>query len=143
MKLRTSMLAVIAAGSLVAAPAWADRGHGHGQGHFWGPFGLLLGSAILYSAVQPRTVYYAPQVAYAPPVTAFVRPYYAEPTYVNPPLASMPPPPQHLAWNSALDPAASQWWYFCNSPNGYYPYVRECPSGWEKVSPTPPGVVNP
>ena len=24
------------------------------------------------------------------------------------------------------------------SPKGYYPYVKECPSGWERVPPAPP-----
>jgi len=26
------------------------------------------------------------------------------------------------------------------SSNGYYPYVRECPGGWQQVSPRPPGL---
>jgi hypothetical protein len=30
------------------------------------------------------------------------------------------------------------YWYFCNDPQGYYPYVKQCPSGWMKVAPTPP-----
>jgi len=31
-------------------------------------------------------------------------------------------------------------WYYCNDTRAYYPYVRECPSGWQKVIPqaTPP-----
>lgn len=32
---------------------------------------------------------------------------------------------------------APQYWYHCDSPNGFYPYVRSCPSGWHPVSPTP------
>ncbi|MCX7176286.1 MAG: hypothetical protein NT159_20640 [Proteobacteria bacterium] len=143
MNLRACMLAIIAAGSLATAPAWADRGYRHD--YFWGPFGFLLGSAILYSAVQPRTVYYEPQVTYVPygPVTSYVQPYYVEPAYASPPVTSMPPPPQNGTQLSALGVPGSQWWYFCKNPNGYYPYVRECPSGWEKVSPTPPGVIKP
>jgi len=146
MKLRASILAIIAAGSLAAAPAaWADRGRGYGHGHFWGPFGFLVGSAILYSAVQPRTVYYGPPVAYLPygPVTTLGQPYYVDPIYVSPPVVSIPPPPQGGSQVSALGMPGSEWWYFCKDPNGYYPYVRECQSGWEKVSPTPPGIVKP
>lgn len=30
------------------------------------------------------------------------------------------------------------YWYYCKEPQGYYPYVKECPSGWMKVVPTPP-----
>jgi len=35
-------------------------------------------------------------------------------------------------------PAPSQYWYFCNASKAYYPYVRECPSGWQRVTPQPP-----
>jgi len=32
-------------------------------------------------------------------------------------------------------------WYYCNDAKAYYPYVRECPSGWQRVVPqkAPPG----
>jgi len=30
------------------------------------------------------------------------------------------------------------YWYYCKSPQGYYPYVKQCPSGWLKVVPSPP-----
>jgi FKBP-type peptidyl-prolyl cis-trans isomerase FkpA len=32
-------------------------------------------------------------------------------------------------------------WYYCDDTKAYYPYVRECPSGWRQVVPqtTPPG----
>ena len=82
MNLRSCIVAVIAAGALAAAPASAQRGHGHGGGYFWGPFGgFLLGSAIVYSAMQPRTVYYGPQVTYLPygPVTTVGPAYYVDP----------------------------------------------------------------
>ena len=29
-------------------------------------------------------------------------------------------------------------WYYCNNPQGYYPYVRTCPGGWQKVPARPP-----
>ena len=37
-------------------------------------------------------------------------------------------------------PQAAQpiYWYYCKDPQGYYPYVKECPNGWMKVVPTPP-----
>jgi hypothetical protein len=34
--------------------------------------------------------------------------------------------------------SASNWWYYCANPRGYYPYVNECTVGWQKVSPQPP-----
>ena len=30
------------------------------------------------------------------------------------------------------------YWYYCKEPQGYYPYVRQCPNGWMKVVPSPP-----
>ena len=33
---------------------------------------------------------------------------------------------------------APQFWYYCQNPTGYYPYVPECQGGWQKVPATPP-----
>ena len=32
------------------------------------------------------------------------------------------------------------YWYYCENPQGYYPYIKSCPGGWMKVVPnvTPP-----
>ncbi len=30
------------------------------------------------------------------------------------------------------------YWYYCRDPEGYYPYVRQCPGGWMRVVPSPP-----
>jgi hypothetical protein len=32
---------------------------------------------------------------------------------------------------------ASGVWYHCRSPEGYYPYIRDCHGGWEQVPATP------
>jgi hypothetical protein len=29
------------------------------------------------------------------------------------------------------------YWYYCDATKGYYPYVKECPTGWQKVAPRP------
>jgi hypothetical protein len=34
------------------------------------------------------------------------------------------------------------YWYYCNNPAGYYPYVRSCHGPWEPVQPSPPGYDN-
>jgi hypothetical protein len=34
--------------------------------------------------------------------------------------------------------APTQYWAYCQSPEGYYPYVQDCPGGWLSVVPTPP-----
>lgn len=33
---------------------------------------------------------------------------------------------------------APQYWYYCANPAGYYPYVAQCPGGWQRVAATPP-----
>jgi hypothetical protein len=30
-------------------------------------------------------------------------------------------------------PNASQTWYYCSDPAGYYPYVTQCNTGWQAV----------
>lgn len=42
-----------------------------------------------------------------------------------------------------IEPAPQQsegpaYWYYCRKPEGYYPYVQQCPEGWMKVVPTAP-----
>ena len=128
MKTRARFLAIIAMGVLLALPAWAERGYGHGGGHdhFWGPFGFLLGSAIVFSALQPHPVYYPPQVVYVPPYAqpVYVTPAsgsqsYVEQAYVSPPAAQ--PPPPSAAQHPSSDSPGNQWWYYCKQPSGYYP----------------------
>jgi hypothetical protein len=46
------------------------------------------------------------------------------------------PPPPAPAVQQQQQPG--HWWYFCPGSNAYYPYVRECPGGWQRVSPQPP-----
>lgn len=184
MKIRSVVLVTMVAGSFAAGPSWADRvyvsggaatyartghsggyrsgyshhvrGHGYGHGHYWAPLGLVLGTAVLYSALHSRT-YYEPRVVYAPPVyysppTTFAQPYpiAGDPVvqaYATLPVASMPvqSPVLHGVQNAIPGPGASgeYWWYVCKNPVGYYPNVTECPSGWTKLPPTPSGKVNP
>jgi hypothetical protein len=30
-------------------------------------------------------------------------------------------------------PYASQYWYYCQSPAGYYPYIQQCGTNWQPV----------
>jgi hypothetical protein len=34
--------------------------------------------------------------------------------------------------------APMAYWYYCTAAAAYYPYVQNCPGGWELVLPTPP-----
>jgi len=160
-RLRATLLAlVVATVSAASVPAWADRGgypdHGyrgghdgyrgdHEDAHFGWGLGLLFGSALLWSALQPRSTYYVPHPVYTSPEyyptpttqdPSFVTQYYGTPTVWLPP----PPPSSAARPASQAEPLVpgGQWWYYCGKPKGYYPYVKQCQVGWEKVSPTPP-----
>ncbi len=30
------------------------------------------------------------------------------------------------------------YWYYCTDPEGYHPYVKDCPQGWMQVVPSRP-----
>ena len=41
--------------------------------------------------------------------------------------------PQDYIQEPAEDPF--YYWYYCEDPRGYYPYIPECPGGWITVEP--------
>ena len=47
-------------------------------------------------------------------------PIYPYPDPYIPPVAAVPPQP-------------GQYWYYCQSPQGYYPYVPSCAVAWQPV----------
>jgi hypothetical protein len=105
---------------LAAGSAMADRGHRH-HGHHHGPrvqFGISVGPAF-WDPWYPRPYY---------------RPYYA------PIVIERSEPPVYIQQQAATPPAAQAtgYWYYCVEGKGYYPYVKECPGGWQKVLPEAP-----
>ena len=69
-----------------------------------------------------------PWWAYPPPYY-----YYPAPVVVQQPVTYVEQNPQA----SSTPAAETGWWYYCDQSKGYYPYVRECPGGWQRVPPTP------
>jgi hypothetical protein len=67
----------------------------------------------------------------------YPRPYYAYPYYpYYPPVVTVPSsPPVYIEREPPQLP--SGYWYYCDNPQGYYPYVNECPQGWRQVDPVP------
>jgi hypothetical protein len=120
------IIVVLAALLLASAgPSHAWRGHGgvhrgfHGGFHrFGGPrIGIGIGIGPFWAPYWAPYAYpYAyPPVVIAPPAQVYVQP--------SPPVAAQPPPPVS--------------WYYCDHPQGYYPYVQQCPGGWRQVPVTP------
>ena len=50
------------------------------------------------------------------------------------PVVVQPPPPAPVYVQPTADP---NYWYYCENPRGYYPYIGQCPGGWMKVVPQP------
>ena len=89
-------------------------GGAHGFHHFGGPphfhSHVLIGGALAFAPL-----FYPPPVYYdAPPAVEYVE-----------------PPPA----NSTQQPG---YWYYCPDSNQYYPYVQQCPGGWQPVAPQQP-----
>ena len=93
------------------AQAHSRGGHYISHYHSHPSFGFYLGLPF-----YPRP-YYPPEIVRVP---------------VNPPVYIERGTPQ------STQPLPSGYWYYCNNPEGYYPYVKECPSGWRQVDPIPP-----
>lgn len=65
-------------------------------------------------------------------------PIYPYPDPYTPPMVIQTPVPQ-IASPQAQAPS----WYYCAQPEGYYPYVTECPSGWQTMPATLPPPAGP
>ena len=101
--------ALLAGASLIGAPL----AHWHGRLFLRFNFGF------------PGYYYHpAPYYYYPPPV------YYPAPVVVQ-------QPPVYTE-RQEVAPEAQGYWYYCAATRGYYPYVKECPGGWQKVPPAPP-----
>jgi hypothetical protein len=95
-------------------------GAGYWGPRYWGP-----------GYWGPR--YWGPRVWWGPSA------WWGGPYYYPAPAAVVQQPPVYV--QPAPPPEEPQYWYYCQSPQGYYPYVKQCPKGWMKVVPptTPPG----
>lgn len=101
---------LIMASSIIMRP-------GDAGGYYWG--------AGFYGAAWPW--FYPWYYGYAVPV--FPYSVYSE-TAAPVEFVEMNPAP-------AADDAANVW-YYCQNPQGYYPYVKSCAGGWQKVPVQPP-----
>jgi len=124
--------------SITSNPVWA-RGGGHGGGHYGGGWGGHYGGGYGHGGHYGHSsfgLYFgAPFYSYPYYRYPYQYPYYYPPAVVTVPSA----PPVYIQQSP---PATRQYpagyWYYCNNPEGYYPYIKECPDGWQQVEPTPP-----
>ncbi len=109
----TLLIALFISGLMVQGVQARWHGHnggGWGHGHYrgWGGSGIYLGVPLVVG--RPWYPYgYYPQ----PPVVVQQTPVYVEPQKQE----------------------DDYYWYYCQNPKGYYPYIKSCRSGWMKVVP--------
>lgn len=137
---RNSILAAVAALALVIGAGLPDiasaggrhhRHHGHHHGGYRGSsYGFYFGAAYPYWGYRtyvPPPHYYG----YYPPYG-----YYDGPRYI----AAPSQPAVYIERNevvSAADDGAA-YWYYCRDAEAYFPYVKQCPGGWERQVPQSP-----
>ena len=139
---KPALLASVLIATLAAMPAtsFARPGHGHhGHGHHHKHrhggvrLGVHIGVPLAVGAAAFHyghrhhfgLSYYAPAPVYyyPPPAPIIVNP--APVTYIERPA------------QTAANTNPSGYWYYCEGAKSYYPYVKECPAGWQLVPPTP------
>ena len=118
---------------LASSQSWARGGHGGGHGgggHYGGRGGFSIG---FYGGYP----YYGYPYYRDPFFYGYGYPYYSSPVIVTTPAT----PPTYI---EQAPPAAQNqelpagYWYYCQNPAGYYPYIKECQEPWQQVEPTPP-----
>jgi len=102
------VLTILLLGSAVPSDAyWAHGGHGHFHG------GVFIGAPLWWGPGWWGPGWWGPGYGYYGPPAAVQQ---EAPVYLQP------------------EPQPS-YWYYCQNPQGYYPYIQQCPGGWLQVVP--------
>ena len=88
-------------------------------------FGLHFGLPLY--GHWPHEYYYPPYPYYYYPPPVYYYPAPPSVVYAPPPTIESAPPA------APVNPT----WFYCAESRGYYPYVRECPGGWQRVPAAP------
>ncbi|HEV7835021.1 MAG TPA: hypothetical protein VGP09_16845 [Caballeronia sp.] len=110
-------------------------GYYHGRGYYHGgccsgSIGVYLGPGFVGGYPYPYPYYSGYYPGYYP--------------YAPVPVGDVALPTQYVEQGQQADmagngPPQAASWYYCRKPDGYYPYVKACPAGWQKVPAQPPG----
>ena len=110
---------------------YGGYGGGHYGGYYGGPgyYGGYYGGIGIYGLGfglgYYGSPYYSPYYAYPPAVVTVPS---SPPVYIEQGGGQAAPAPQ----------GQSNYWYYCAGSQAYYPYIKECPGGWQPVAPQPP-----
>ncbi|MGZ8992545.1 MAG: hypothetical protein ACXW16_00855 [Burkholderiaceae bacterium] len=137
-----AVAAAVAFGLMAVAESASARGrYGyHGHNHYGARFSFgFWGGPGYWGPGYWGPGYWGPGYGYG----------YAAPGYWGPPAVVYAPVQEPRVWvekdaapttptpapSASTDPNAQQWWYWCVSSQGYYPYVSSCAEGWQRVAP--------
>jgi len=129
MKRLTLLLAAFA--TLLSLLAFSAPADAHGR---------VRGGVFLNFGVPWPGYYWGPRYYYGPPA------YYYDDWAPAPVIIERRSAPTYIERSDveAAPPVSQQqpqhWWYWCQAAEKYYPYVKECPGGFQKVpaQPVPP-----
>jgi len=128
----TTSFAALAGGSHGGGGYHGGGGHhgGHNHGGHWS-VGVSIGGPGYWGGYWGGWPWYGP--AYYP--------YGYYPAYYPAPVVVQQQPTTYIE-QPAPQPAQQQqsavgYWYYCANPGAYYPYIKECPAGWQRVAPQP------
>jgi hypothetical protein len=125
---------------LVGQSGYVRRGGGHysGKGHYGGKghyyksggghhhhHGSSFSTGIIFGPMWYPWGYPSPYYGYPSP-------YY----YSSPPIVIERGPQEYIYQETQPAEPSYNYWYYCQDPEGYYPYVKRCPDGWMKVVPS-------
>jgi hypothetical protein len=100
--------------------------------------GVFIGGGVpYYYPVAPVPYYYGPPVVVAPPPPPQA-PDYIEQGQAPAPVQDAQGPGYAPPGGAAGDQQGnSDTWYYCDASRTYYPYVKDCTSGWRAVPAQP------
>jgi hypothetical protein len=119
----------------LARDGHGNRGYGNG-GHGYGGHGYR---GYRYGGRSRFGV----GVFFGGPIYAPWAPWYypaPHPYYYPPAVAAVPasPPVYIERGETQAAPEVQNYWYYCPDEKTYYPYVKQCPGGWQRVVPQQP-----
>jgi hypothetical protein len=107
---------------------------GHSSSHFAGSPGHFSGRSFAGRPGFHHGPHFHNRVFIGSTIIA--APLFFPPSYYYP---SAPvyydPPPVYIEQAPDAAPQPQQYWYYCPATRAYYPYVSECPGGWQRVPP--------
>jgi len=123
------MMLALTVGLIAALSAGSVLAHGGYRGYY-GPrtsVGVVIGAPLYWGGwgYYPRPY-----------------PYYYPPAYYYPPVVVSPPAPTVYIERpdnvrAAPERTPQDYWYYCPESEAYYPYVKQCAKGWQRVTPQP------